>query len=522
MPTPTATPIQQLDRYIRARYSIIGVVTHEERRVLEAVRKLAANKRRIVEWSLTRGFTTASDGLPSFPEESQEPLVALDYISTFDQDSDEKATLFVFKDLHNILSSDIKVLRYLRDIAVHFESRPHNVILISPILQTPADLDKDMVLIDWPLPAEQELTAILTEAEADLANKNVKLTLNGNRDQVIQAMLGLTETEARNTLSAAVVTTLELGPCVIPIIVKEKAQIIRKSGILEFYDTSITMNEVGGLQHLKEYAAIKRNAFSALARAAHVDAPKGVLLVGVPGTGKSLAAKAIAGGQMPLLRMDVGKLLGGGHVGEGEGNTRAALKVAEAVAPCVLWLDEIEKGMADNGGASDGGVMMRVFGTLLTWMQETTAPVYVVATANDVRSLRPELLRRFDDVLWVGLPDAKSRMEILKVHLDKRQVFTISTPDLELVVAATWGFSGAEIEKVVKAAVEMAFFEQIDLTIDHLQTAAAKIVPISVTKKDQIDDLLSWAQKHGVRPAGDQLEPQPIKTPTAKRTIDIG
>ncbi len=316
-------------------------------------------------------------------------------------------------------------------------------------------------------------------------------------------------------------TTRELGECVIPVIVKEKAQIIRKSGVLEFYDTSVTMAQVGGLHHLKQYAAIKRNAFSAAARAAHVDAPKGVLLVGVPGTGKSLAAKAIAGGQMPLLRMDVGKLLGGGHVGEGEGNTRAALKVAEAVAPCVLWLDEIEKGMADNGGASDGGVMMRVFGTLLTWMQETTAPVYVVATANDVRSLRPELLRRFDDVMWVGLPNAAGRREIIDVHLDKRGYHTsFDVEQYEPVVSATWGFSGAEIEKVVKAAVETAFFESAPLTIGHLLDAAANIVPISVTMKDQIDELVRWSNERSVRPADEPLEPKP-KAEARRATLEL-
>jgi ATP-dependent 26S proteasome regulatory subunit len=506
----TATnPIELLSRYIRARYPVIGIVSHEERRVTETIKRLAGNKRNLVEWSLTRGLTSdTATGLPS-TDESIEPLAALDFISKFDEDGDQKPHLFIIKDLHNILSNDIKVIRYLRDIAVRFETRVHNVILLSPTLTVPADLDKDMVLIDWPLPEADELAKILTEAENDLAEKNIKITLNGNRDQVVQALRGLTETEAKNVLAAAVVATRELGACVIPIIVKEKAQIIRKSGILEFFDTSVTMAEIGGLQYLKQYAAIKRNAFSAAARAAHVDAPKGVLMVGVPGTGKSLAAKAIAGGQMPLLKMDVGKLLGGGHVGEGEGNARAALKVAEAVAPCVLWMDEIEKGLADNGGASDGGVMMRVIGTILTWMQETTAPVYVVATANDVRSLRPELLRRFDDVMWVGLPDRQSRAEILGLHLFKRGSTVGNSSDLLDVIRATWGFSGAEIEKVVKSAVETAFFEQTPLTGDHLLSAAGQIVPISVTMKAQIDDLIKWASERNVRPAGDQLEPQP-------------
>lgn len=502
-----SNPSALIDRYIRSRCPIIGIVSHEERRVVEAILHLAAKKRRIVEWTLTRGLICLSGDIGSIPDMSEEPLVCLDFVAKFDDDGSEQPTLFILKDLHSILISDIKIIRFLRDIVARFETRGHNIILISPTLAVPADLDKEMILIDWPLPDADELDAILSEAESDLIGKNIKISLNGTRDQIVQAMRGLTRHEAKHVLAAAVVATRDLGECVIPVIVKEKSQIIRKSGILEFYDSSISMDQVGGLHHLKKYAAIKRNAFSSAARAAGVDAPKGLLLVGVPGTGKSLAAKAIAGGQMPLLRMDIGKLLGGGHVGEGEGNIRAALKIAEAVAPCVLWLDEIEKGLADNGGHSDGGVMMRVFGTLLTWMQETAAPVYVIGTANDVRSLRPELIRRFDDVMWVGLPNAAGRREIIDVHLRRRGCRALL--EYEPLIDATWGFSGAEVEKVVRSAVETAFFEQSPLTIGHLLGAAANIVPISIAMKDQIDQLTIWANERGVRPADEPLEAKP-------------
>jgi SpoVK/Ycf46/Vps4 family AAA+-type ATPase len=263
------------------------------------------------------------------------------------------------------------------------------------------------------------------------------------------------------------------------------------------------------LEYLKEYAEIKRAAFSSKARAAGVDAPKGLLMVGVPGSGKSLSAKAIAGGQMPLVRMDVGALMGS-LVGQSEANMRLALKTVEAIAPVVLWIDEIEKALGGMGGESDGGTSTRVFGTLLTWMQECPAPVYTVATANDVRSLRPELLRRFDDVMWVDLPNAESRREIMDVHLSKRgHDSKFDGDDYEPVVSATWGFSGAEIEKVVKQAIERAFFQERDLQANDLLEAARRIVPVSVTMADQINNLRSWATNRAI-PASQPLEAKPV------------
>jgi ATP-dependent 26S proteasome regulatory subunit len=508
----TETPTAILDRYIKARYTLIGIVSHEETRVLAAIREVASTMklssgqpapRRVVEWSLTAGLV----GLPDVGDDTSEPLLALDIISKFDEPGRETPTLFVLKDLHKILESDIKAVRYLRDIAARFEGRKHNVILLSPVLTVPADVEKTLAVIDWPLPDVDELADILNQVECSLP-KTIKVTLNGNRGSVIEALRGLTVTEVSNVLSAAVVATRELGECVIPLIIREKAQIIKKSGVLEFYDRTVTMSEVGGLSALKRYAAIKRAAFSPKAREFGVDAPKGLLMVGVPGTGKSLSAKAIAGGKMPLLRMDVGALMGG-LVGQSEGNMRSALKVAEAVAPCVLWVDEIEKALGGMGGEMDGGTTTRVFGTLLTWMQETTAPVYVVATANDVRSLRPELLRRFDDVMWVDLPDAGSRGEIFAVHLSKRGYDAGMVYEHTEIIDAAWGFSGAEIEKVVKSAIAAAFADGETLTADRLLDSARSIVPISKTMADQIADLRRWASDKAIS-AGTPLEAQPV------------
>ncbi|KPL72244.1 hypothetical protein ADN00_15620 [Ornatilinea apprima] len=519
--------IQSLDRYIRARYPIIGIASHEESRVMSFIHQVAAiRNRQIVSWSVTQGLkqepsdTNNLNPTVTFDRDTiREIVAALEEILAFEGDP----TLFVFKDLHGIIGNpgrgfDPIIVRYLRDVCARFEQTHHNLVLLSPAVSIPPDLEKVMVSIDWPLPDKQELTEILVCVGNDLPDK-YPVHLNGNRENIVQAMTGLTAFEAVGVLNSATVACGKLDESAIPFIVKEKAQIIKKSGVLEFYDSSVTMSEVGGLDNLKRYAQIKRNAFSEKAREAGVDSPKGVLLVGVPGTGKSLSAKAIAGGQMPLLRLDIGSLMGG-LVGQSESNMRSALKVAEAVAPCVLWMDEIEKaiGGVDSSNQSDGGTLARLFGTMLTWMQETKSPVYVVATANDVRSLRPELLRRFDDIFWVDLPDAEARREILRVHLDKRGY--VLSSDIEKVVEATWSFSGAEIEKVVKSAVEAAFFDEANLSTEYLLQAAQQIIPVGQTMQEQIESLRNWA-KDRARSAGKPCEPKPQVVMSRKVMLDL-
>ena len=497
-------PIVTIDRLIRARYPIIVILSHEESRVFGEIKSLASQKSRrarLVQWTYTNGLVEFTPEGEKPIEGTEDPIEALNAIISNKENS--APSLYVFCDLHPMLN-DAKVIRQLRDVAAAFETTKDNLILLSPAMTIPPDLEKTVALVDFPLPDLDELSGILQSCETNLPEK-IKVTLNGSREKVIQSLQGLSAFEASSVLLSAVVATRELGESAIPHIIKEKAQIIRKSGVLEFYDTKITMSNVGGLQHLKRYASVKRAAFSEKARAAGVDSPKGVLMTGPAGTGKSLSAKAIAGGGMPLLRMDIGALMGG-LVGQSEANMRAALKVAEAVAPCVLWVDEIEKGLA-QGGDLDGGTSSRVFGTLLTWMQEMDKPVYVVATANNASALKPELLRRFDDIFFVDLPDAASRREIFTIHLTKR-----NHPDslvTDELVSATWGFSGAEIEKVVKAGIETCFFNNTKLSATALIMHAQQIVPISRTMKEQIKSLRTWAEDRA-RQAGTPLEPEPV------------
>lgn len=518
--------LETLNRYIRAKYPVICILSHEEPRVMAGIRAIAASfkePRAVIEWSLTSGMFTKDKGI-TLPDAQQfkNPVPAFETMLDPSQVGldDLPPSLFVMKDLHGALGSkdhgfDPLLTRYLRDVANVFSVSNHTLVLLSPAFQIPPDLEKTIVLIDWPLPDVEELSAVLEKVEADIPDV-FPITLNGNRERVIQALRGLTQFEAESVLLSGVVATRRLGDDIIPFIVKEKAQIIKKAGVLEYFDTNVTMNQVGGLTHLKQYARIKRNAFAKEAAEFGVDAPKGVLLVGIPGTGKSLAAKAIAGGQMPLLRMDIGALMGG-LVGQSESNMRAALKVAEAVAPAVLWIDELEKAIGSGGGELDGGTSARVFGTLLTWMQETSAPVYVVATANDLRNVKDEMLRRFDNIFWVDLPNFSDRVEIIRVHLEKRRHST-NTIDEAKVAAATWGYTGGEIEKVVKAALETAFFEGKTLTTDHLINAAAEIIPISISRESNIKQLRD--QFKAVRQAGEPLEPKPVIE--QRRKIDLG
>lgn len=511
----TQEAISKLDKYIRARYPAIIVVSHEEGRVLSAIKALAEKRNRQVgEWAVTSGM----NGIEVLDPEATKDPIGL-FISLLDQVASIKTpTLFVLKDFHGLLNDPVTV-RYIRDLVAALEKTPHNVIFLSPSFSVPADLEKQVVILDWPLPDVAELEKILSRVERNIPDE-IPVTLNGNREAVVRSLLGLTAFEAESALLSAVATTGELGDSVITHVVKEKAQIIRKSGVLEFYDSSLTMGDVGGLNELKGYASLKMATFSEKAAAAGIEPARGALLVGVPGTGKSLSAKAIAGGRMPLLKLDFGSLMRS-ELGGSEANLRQVFKVVEALGQCVLWVDEIEKALSDNDGRSDGGVKMGMVGNLLTWMQERTSPVYVVATANNARSLRPELISRFDDVFWVDLPNASARAEILNVHFTKRgkslEMFT--REEIVSMVNATWGFSGREIERIVKSALEIAFFKDREVTSADVISSAETSVPTAQMMKAQIDDLRAWAKTGQIRLADKPLEDRPAAS--AERTVEL-
>jgi SpoVK/Ycf46/Vps4 family AAA+-type ATPase len=324
---------------------------------------------------------------------------------------------------------------------------------------------------------------------------------------LVRAAQGLTLTEAENAFAKAVVNDSVLDVKDVALILKEKQQIIRKSGILDFYPAESHLNEIGGLGHLKHWLDVRGKAFSQQATQFGLPSPKGVLLLGAPGCGKSLTAKAVANAwQMPLLRLDFGRIFSG-LVGSSEENMRRALKVAEGVAPAVLWIDEIEKGLAGNTqGSSDGGTAARVFGTFLTWMQEKTAKVFVVATANRIDALPPELLRRgrFDEIFFMDLPQPGSRKEILEIHLKKRKR-EVAGFDLSEIVKRTEGFSGAEIEHCVVEGLFAAYHQNRELKTEDVLRATDETVPLSVTYAEELKRIREWARNRA-RPADFQEE----------------
>ena len=434
-------PEVQLDRLIRANYPVIVVNSYEEARVGKAVRAVAnaqvfqskdggKKPKSVYEWTVSDGLRrvgaedVSPDGVPA-PEDTRLPTVALGALKTW-QGVTKDATIFVFKDLHAYLQ-DAEVVRCLRDLVGLFQSQPNTLILLSPEFPLPPEMAKDVSVLDWPLPSEDELSKILERAEKKLP-KGVKSDLgDATREAVVQSLRGLSEFEAASVLSMAIVTNLALDAQAIPLILSEKKAIIKKSGFLEYVEAEVGVDEVGGLDELKSYAARKLDAFSKEAEAYGLDRPNGVMVYGVPGAGKSLLIKALSRArarQIAILRLDLAALKGG-LVGQTETNTLQALRVIDAFGECIVWLDEVEKALGDVTGRSlDGGASLGQFGILLTWMQERKykgSAAYLAATANGIRGLPPEFLRRFDDVFFVDLPTQSEREEILTIHLNKRR-----------------------------------------------------------------------------------------------------
>jgi len=496
--------MRDIDVLIRARYSLLYVVSWEERRVLAALREIVVGQdKTFYTWSETMGLKDGTKILAPGAADSRtrDPLHVLDAIR-----SSAEPAVYVLKDFHVFLNHNYphasSVIRKLRDLADALHTAYATVILVSPVLQLPEELKKDVTVIDYELPGLRELDGLLTRAlDSVRGQEGVDAALSAEqRERLLKAALGLTLTEAENVFAKCIV---EKGRFDVDLIVGEKQQLIRKSGTLEYFESREQVEDIGGLDILKAWLQNRALAFTEKAQKFGLPAPRGILLLGVQGCGKSLTAKAVAHlWRLPLLRLDVGRIFAG-LVGSSEENMRRAIQMAETVSPCVLWLDEIEKGLAgiQSSGYADSGVTARVFATLNTWMQEKTKPVFVVATANDISQLPPELLRkgRFDEIFFVDLPAECERREIFDIHLKKRK----RNPDdfdLDRLAVESRGFSGAEIEQVVISALYSAFEENRDLNSDDLLAALQQTVPLSVTMKEDIDLVRHWA-KGRARPA---------------------
>src|SRR6266513_3078194 len=490
---------QEFETLIRARYPILYVVTAEEARVQELVVEIAQRRqKRVFEWSVSSGIVPAGTSIQAQKHRTaptKDPLLALDQV--IDQ---VEPALYVFKDFHpSLAKNNYAVIRKLKEIALQLKNSFKTIILVSPVLAVPAELYKEITVLNFPLPTREDLGVLLDKIIEDVKQfKQVKIDLEeAGRERLLQAALGLTLGEAENVFAKIIVKDERLSGEDVNEVFAEKQQIIRKSGLLEYYATSESFTNVGGMTVLKEWLDKRAIALTQDAREFGLPPPKGILMLGVQGCGKSLCAKAVSNQwQLPLLRFDMGRMFGS-FVGSSEENVRRAISVAESVAPAILWVDEIDKAFAGSqgSGASDGGTTARVFGTFLTWLSEKTAPVFVVATANDISQLPPELLRkgRLDEIFFVDLPSREERAEIFRIHLVKRGREPKSF-DVETLAARSENFSGAEIEQAVISALYDAFYAQVELTTEHVLEALRQTVPLAKTMDEQINRLRNWAE----------------------------
>jgi len=490
---------QEIETLIRARYPILYIVSGEETRVTQVVGDIAARRqKKVFEWSYSTGLLPAGTSIQSQKSRhasTRDPLVALEQV--IDQ---VEPAVFVFKDFHPFLTkSNFAVVRRLKEIALYLKNSYKTIILVSPMAEIPAELEKEITLLNFPLPTREELWSLLDHIVENVRQfRQVAVDLDdAGQEKLVQAALGLTLGEAENVFAKIIVQDERLSGDDVNEVFAEKQQIIRKSGLLDYYTTEETFTHVGGLSIMKDWLRKRAVAFGSQAREFGLPAPKGILMLGVQGCGKSLCAKAVSAlWQLPLLRFDMGRMFGS-LVGSSEENVRRAIAVAESVAPAILWVDEIDKAFAGSqgSGGADGGTTARVFGTFLTWLSEKTAPVFVVATANDISQLPPELLRkgRLDEIFFVDLPSAAEREEIFRIHLLKRRRDPAHF-DLPALAAASEEFSGAEIEEAIISALYDAFSAGSDLSTDLVWNALRETVPLSKTMEEQMTRLRRWAE----------------------------
>jgi len=496
---------KRIESLVRAGYPAMALLTHEEERTVRMLKGVFSGLgRRSYVWSVAQGWHT-DDGTINLetdsikiaeaggPAKSFGPGDALDDIQARCR---KRKAAFIFKDLHEYLQQPV-VVRKLLDVLASRED--WTVALVAPSVELPGLLEKEVTVLDVPLPGVGELRGILLQHLHALAADTGKAVPvpKGLIERALNAALGLTERQADCVFRRTITDDRQFNEADLDLIAEEKRQIVQKTGVMEYCRHDETLGRVGGLDALKAWLKLRRSAFSEDARAYGLPEPKGLFLLGVQGCGKSLASKAVASyWRLPLMRLDVGALFSK-YIGKTEENLRTALRVSESVAPAVLWLDEIEKGFSGvtGGGDSDAGTTVRVFGTFLTWMQEKSKPVFVVATANSIDHLPPELLRkgRFDEIFFVDLPDTNEREAIFRIHLEKAGRAPADY-DISGLAVSSDGFSGAEIEQAVVDAMYAAFPERREFTTDDVLRALARTVPLSETQRERVSALRAWAK----------------------------
>ncbi len=504
-----------ISNLLKARFPCLFIPSWEEDRLLTIITDTARNasliktKRNVFTWKITTGLANIEQDTIKTISGTNDPLKALEFIEKY-----KEPAIFLMFDLHSYFGSgssnpNFQVIRKIRDVSSVLKRSPNpkNIIFVSPSLDIPLDLQKDISIVEFDLPSFEELIKLLEDMIAvNKESGRINVDLNDEeKERISKAAVGLTIQEAENAFARAMVEEGNFDINKLDLILEEKGQIIKKTEILEVIQSDLDMKDVGGLGNIKNWLEKRNMSWMDSAKLYGISSPNGLLITGVPGCGKSLIVKAISSiWQLPLLRLDIGKVFSG-IVGSSEENMRKALKIAEATSPSILWIDEIEKGFNDSDG--DSGTSSRVFGTFLTWMQEKTKPVFVAATANNIGSLPPEFLRkgRFDEIFFVDIPTHRERMDIFRIHLQKRLLnpevtgeFKITGDVLGKLSDMTEGYVGAEIEQVVISALFEAFSESRSIKFDDLEKAIKGTVPLSVTQAEQIRFLRDWANLRAV------------------------
>jgi SpoVK/Ycf46/Vps4 family AAA+-type ATPase len=492
---------EELNILIQAQYPLIYLVTSEEERAEQAIASIAQSKpqQRVFIWTVTHGIVEYGQPRTTTQHNTVSPEAAIEWVIR-----QKESGLFIFKDLHAFIDAPVTT-RWLRDAIASFKGTQKTIIIMSPVQQVPIELEKEVIVLDFPLPTMAELNQVLSSQLAD--NRNRRLTTDA-REKLLKAALGLTRDEAEKVYRKAQVTNGRLTEAEVDIVLSEKKQLIRRNGILEYIEEDETIDSVGGLEELKRWLKQRSNAFTERAREYGLPQPKGMLILGVPGCGKSLIAKTTARlWGLPLLRLDMGRVYDGSMVGRSEANLRNALKTAESISPVILFIDELDKAFAGSAGSadSDGGTSSRIFGSFLTWMQDKKSPVFVMATANRVERLPGEFLRkgRFDEIFFVDLPVSEERQDIFKIHLGKRRR-DIARFDIEQLAKVSEGFSGAEIEQAIIASMYDAFAQEREFTQLDIIAAIKSTLPLSKTMTEQVTALRDWARQRA-RPAASSV-----------------
>lgn len=506
---------ERISLYIKSRFPLIYIVTWEEEGTINAIRDMVRQtryfkqERDVFTWSVTQGLTIEDKIIDSH---LTDPIKTLDYILQYSGDGIFILTDFYaeFARLCGRNTSDQLLIRKVKNLIVTLKKSNYRktVILTGYEKFIPNDLQKEILIEEFPLPDEEELKKIILNLIHDNCG-NSRLSIDQSEQTIhklCRAALGLTSFEAENAFALALVEDGKLDESDLSNIIREKKQIIKQSGILEFIDNKMNINDIGGLNNLKKWLQKRKETWSEKAIAYQLPRPKGLLITGVPGCGKSLTAKSVSSlWNLPLLRLDIGSIFEG-IVGSSERNMREVIRTAESISPCILWIDEIEKAFAGVGSSGDSGVGTRLFGTFLTWMQDKTSFVFVIATANNISNLPPEFMRkgRFDEIFFVDLPVGEERKAIFSIHLHKKLNRINSDPQLlseefvQHLVDQTEGFTGSEIEELINSALIDAFSEERKVKEEDFIKAIKTTVPLSVTQAEQIKALRAWANVRAI------------------------